>query len=148
MSITTTTCDQEIPIIESKHKNKKVRKIRQAWTPDETKHYLQLVAIHNQNWRIISSLLPNRTYAQCKEKWRTANPSLNNGKMSDDEIILLINLVIKHKTNWILIFKAFNKKSRMFLRSVWLRYIKKLKKKQINLDDVVSVLSLECPYRY
>lgn len=144
----TSTNVQENLIVDL-NKHKKIQKIHEHWTVDETKKYLHLVSIYNQNWKIISSLLPNKTYEQCKVKWRSANPLLNKDKMSEYEIILLRNLVVKHNHNWILISKAFNMRSRIFLRNFWARYKKKIRRKyQIDLEDVILLLSLEYPHCY
>lgn len=62
------------------------------------------------NWKQISSLIPNRTDRQVRERFENIlNPDLNRGPWTDEEISKLVELVDRiGQGKWSMIAKEFS----------------------------------------
>ena len=47
----------------------KPEKIRKNWTPEEDKQVIELMKIHNRDWKSISNIMGDRTGKQIRERF-------------------------------------------------------------------------------
>ncbi|XP_061563040.1 transcriptional activator Myb isoform X2 [Cololabis saira] len=68
------------------------------WTREEDEKLKKLVELHgSEDWKIIASLLPNRTDVQCQHRWqKVLNPELIKGPWTKEEDQRVIELVQKY----------------------------------------------------
>ncbi|KAM6954037.1 transcriptional activator Myb [Aplochiton taeniatus] len=68
------------------------------WTREEDEKLKKLVEHHgSENWKLIASLLPNRTDVQCQHRWqKVLNPELIKGPWTKEEDQRVIELVQKY----------------------------------------------------
>uniref|UniRef100_H3DFW9 Transcriptional activator Myb n=1 Tax=Tetraodon nigroviridis TaxID=99883 RepID=H3DFW9_TETNG len=68
------------------------------WTREEDEKLKKLVELHgSEDWKLIASLLPNRTDVQCQHRWqKVLNPELIKGPWTKEEDQRVIELVQKY----------------------------------------------------
>ncbi|XP_059396699.1 transcriptional activator Myb-like isoform X1 [Carassius carassius] len=68
------------------------------WTREEDEKLKRLVEHHgSEDWKVIASLLPNRTDVQCQHRWqKVLNPELIKGPWTKEEDQRVIELVQKY----------------------------------------------------
>ncbi|EGO01660.1 hypothetical protein SERLA73DRAFT_158888 [Serpula lacrymans var. lacrymans S7.3] len=67
---------------------------RGAWTPEEDERLRLAYAAFGASWIDVASVVPGRNNDQCRDRWMDKlNPSVSNGKWSDDEDRLLMETI-------------------------------------------------------
>lgn len=81
------------------HVNPNIKRGR--WLPEEDKHLQEaFTKFGGKNWCQVSSLVPNRTPIQCRERWANVlNPNLNKGKWTSGEDTKLIEVCKQYEGN-------------------------------------------------
>ena len=100
---------------------KKLKRTRQAFTPEEDEELRRLVGIYGEKkWEVISKHMEKRNPKQCCERWLNyLMPSIVNASWTPEEDEKLIWFVNYFGTKWSLLKKMFNGRSAINLRNRW-----------------------------
>ena len=106
---------------------------RRTFSKEEDARLLYLVKYYGDDWTKISILMPFRSSRQCKERYEGyLSPSINHGKFSEEEDLLLIEKYEEFGSKWTKISQYFEGRSGNQLKNRWNTYIIKLTDDQIN----------------
>ncbi|KAH0788928.1 Myb-like DNA-binding domain containing protein [Histomonas meleagridis] len=111
------------------------------FTPEEDEKLKELVANHGENnWYLISELMPGRNTRQCRERWRYyLSPEVSNAPWTEEEDNLLDEKYRQFGPKWKLIAKFFPKRTDINVKSRWhvhrRREAKKMKKMMENKKE-------------
>jgi hypothetical protein len=84
--------------------NFRARKPLHIWTPEEDAKLLEAVKKRGYKWVEVASLVPGRTHAQCRTRWRTKTTAQKKGKWTPEEDATLTEAVKKHTGNdWVIV---------------------------------------------
>lgn len=96
------------------------------WTPEQDKHFADLVSIHKNKWTRIAELMASKfsgfgkTAKQCSEHWNNrVNPELNTNKWTKEEEALLLKNYEKFGTSWNKYKKDFPDRSQSAIKNRW-----------------------------
>lgn len=86
---------------------------KHLFTEVEDTMILNLVAKHGTKaWKIISKLMSNRSPRQCRERWKYyLSPNLEKGPWTEEEDLLLLDLIKTLEGKWSLISKHFHNRT-------------------------------------
>lgn len=120
------------------HKSNKKR----LFTKEEDNIILDYVNTKGQNWKVISSLLNNRSEKQCRERYRTyLNPSLRNDPWTTEEDQKLISLYKQYGPKWVVIAKHFHGRSDNMIKNRFnYHIIKRPRKMKIDQKKILQLL--------
>lgn len=108
---------------------------RSKWTPEESDILKRAVQLYGAgNWTKVQRLIPGRTDMQCRERWvNILQPTVTRTKMSDDEVLQLVQWVERVGPRWSYIADFFpGRTDNNMLRSytAYMNGIKRKKAKQ------------------
>lgn len=94
---------------------------RGPWSPAEDQKLLQLIESHGpSNWVRISNLLATRTPKQCRERYhQNLKPSLNHGPITEEEGLLIEQLVAQYGKKWAEIARHLKGRSDNAVKNWW-----------------------------
>ncbi len=77
--------------------------IKKDWTNEEDQKLIELVKIHQTNWKEIVKEFPGRHSGQCHQRWNSyLNPNINKNEWSVEEDQKLFQIIQKiGKGNWV-----------------------------------------------
>lgn len=82
------------------------------WDDIETQQLCDSMAIHNDNWVSVSKLVPTRTAAQCRERWRAVNPGIDHDRFSlQDQKRLVGYVAVRGIHDWIGVANCFGNRT-------------------------------------
>ncbi|KAL6613295.1 hypothetical protein U3516DRAFT_343925 [Neocallimastix sp. 'constans'] len=92
------------------YKGKRVIKPPVKWTPEEDEKLKVAVKLYGERWNKVCILIPGRTDAQCRERYKNAiDPQVNRNKIwSKEELLKLLELADMYAPNWSKIAKELN----------------------------------------
>ncbi|OHS99573.1 Myb-like DNA-binding domain containing protein [Tritrichomonas foetus] len=101
--------------------NIKIRATRNLFTEEEDKLLLKYVEMYGKNWMKISSLIPNRTTRQCRERYlKYLSPDLTHVKWTPEEDKLLMEKVSIYGNKWNNLLVFFKGRTDINLRNRWM----------------------------
>lgn len=111
-----------------KQSTKSIKRVK--FLPSEDKTIIDLVSIYGTDWKLISqSFGPSRTKRQLRERWQNyLNPECNP-TYTEEEDIMLVDLVNEMGTKWAKIAEIIGKKSAISCRNRHRILIKEKNKK-------------------
>ena len=98
-----------------------MRMCRNKFTPEEDEQLRRLVEINGfKDWKLVSSLMKNRTARQCRERYNDyLNPALNNCEWTMEEEKKLIDLINQYGKKWSFLKQFFPGRSDVNLKNHW-----------------------------
>lgn len=97
-------CVDDKKSVENKHKHQvyeKEKKISHHWTNEDDQKLLRLAVKYDCDWDTISLKFKDKTPGQLQRRWDLkVNPELKNRPWTDQEDILLRELVLKYGYDW------------------------------------------------
>jgi hypothetical protein len=109
------------------------RKNKEKWTGQEDAQLIEAVTKHGNSWIAVSSLVPGRTNAQCRQRWdRSLDPNIqvaldvatarkNKNLWSKKEDRTLIQGVKKHGNSWVAVAALIPGRTNTQCRQRWYR---------------------------
>lgn len=94
---------------------------RGPWLPEEDRRLMAIISIHGPtNWVRILSLLGSRLPKQCRERYhQNLKPSLNRNPITEEEGLLIEQLVAKHGKKWAEIARHLTGRSDNAIKNWW-----------------------------
>ena len=95
--------------------------VSQKFTPEEDEKLKNLVKTYGTNdWKTISSLIPNRSQRQCRERWKNyLSPDVSNAPWTSEEDQLLEEKYKELGSQWSRISKFFNARTDIHVKNRW-----------------------------